>query len=223
MKTTALATVVVCISLLLNLAGCRNERHSAFSPCSVECERLQLIRTSYEMNKFKMVAFFGEDSNEPVEMGPYNDFAGAIFSIVGCCFSNPHPVASEWIEYNRLECIRQYLENESVQRIAFCTNVMEDDTERPENWGKPWAEITEPKQIKEVLTLLYNAMDNEKDRFANETAVASDLARIQIITDKHKFLIQFSTLGIDRGRPICGVGWTAYGLKEKLKQWGFSR
>lgn len=216
MKTTALATVIVCISLLLNLAGCHNERYSAFSPCCVECERLQLIRTSYEMNKFKMIAFFGEDSNEPVEMEPCNDFVGAIFSIVGCCFSEPHPLAGEWVEYNRLECIRQYLEKENIQKIAFYGghgDLPDFASESPENWH-PWAEIIEPEKIKIVTKLLLKAMEKESDRFANEISFNR---LMQIITDKHKFIIAVC----DYEGAIRGIGWTSYELRKKFEQWGF--
>jgi len=213
---------LISLVALLGISGCAKCNRSIFSSEYMECQRVERFWREIEADKVKMIAFFGEDSNEPVEECPFEEFKEALYQITGCCFSKPHPLAGEWVEYNRLECIRQYLENESVRRIAFYTNVMEADTERPEDW-QSWAEITEPKRIKEVLKLLYKAMDNEKDRFANEDAVASDLALIQIITEEHKFLIPFSTLGISRGRPIRGVGWTSHELKEKLKQWGFSR
>lgn len=214
---------VISFIALLGIAGCTQCSRHISSSENIGCQMLRGLFSNLEKEKIQTVAFFGEDSNEPIDEATLKEFKESILVLAGCCFSKPHPLSNEWMEYNRLDCIWENLERENVQKIAFYgghIGILGPDSEPPEDWHS-WAEITEPKRIKEVLKLLYKAMDNEKDRFANETAVASDLAQIQIITDKHKFIIPFSTLGIARGRPIRGVGWTAYGFKEKLGEWGF--
>ena len=201
--------------------GCTgNNRHISTSE-SIECQKLKVLFNNLEKENIKTLIFYGEDCNEPVDEATFEEFRETVLYLAGCCFPMPHPLANEWVSYNRLECIRQYLEDESVRRIAFYDfdgTMFDEEKERPEDWGKPWAEITEPKRIKEVLRLLFRAMDKEKDRFANEDVVMSTAARMQIITDKHKFIIPISCY---KG-AIRGIGWTSYELRGQLKKWGFS-
>lgn len=218
MNLQTILITLVCMVLSFNVAGCRDkQKYVLLSNC---CERLQVLKIIGETEGFRVVAFFGEDTNEPVEISSYDDFVATIFSITGCCYAKPHSVASDWMYCNRLECIRPHLESSNTQKIVFYVNILMAEEENPEEWTEPWAEIVEPTQIAEVLRLLDKAMDNEENKFANEDAVASDLSYIQIITDKGKFIIRFSASGINKGRPIRGVGWTAHGLKEKLEEWG---
>jgi len=44
--------------------------------------------------------------------------------------------------------------------------------------------------------------------------------RMQIITDKHKFIIPIGC-GSDGSKAIRGVGWTSYELRKLLKELGF--
>jgi len=46
--------------------------------------------------------------------------------------------------------------------------------------------------------------------------------RMQIITDKHKFIIPIGC-GSDGSKAIRGVGWTSYELRGGLKEWGFPK
>jgi len=144
-----------------------------------------------------------------------------VFSAVGCCFCKSHPLAKEWMECNRLECIWQYLEKGNVQRIAFYENVMDKDTSKPEDWHSLWAEIVEPKRISETIRLLCKAVKKERNRFANEEIVLGHYGRMQIITDKHKFIIPIGC-GSSQSEAICGIGWASYELHERLKEWGFA-
>ncbi len=207
---------VIGLIILLGVAGCTKCNRHAFSSEGVECQRVERLWRELEADKVKMIAFFGEDSNEPVEECPFEEFKAALYQITGCCFSKPHPLAGEWVEYNRLECIRQYLEKENIQKIAFCGGhggILDFDSEPPETWH-PWAEIIEPERIKEVTKLLLKAMEKEGDRFANEI---SPTMPMQIITDKHKFIISVSNYD----HAIRGIGWTSYELRKKLEQWRF--
>lgn len=205
------------LAVILSAAGCTKYNRFAFSSGSVECQRIEKFWRELETDKVKLVAFFGEDNNEPIDECPFEEFKAAFYHLTGCCFSMPHPLANEWVEYNRLECIQQYLENESVQRIAFYDfrgQLFDEDTKRPEDWGKPWVEIIEPKRIKEVTKLLLDAMEKDDDRFANEVSPQKPM---QIITDKHKFIVYF----VDYNNAIRGIGWTSYELRKKLTKWGF--
>ncbi len=40
---------------------------------------------------------------------------------------------------------------------------------------------------------------------------------MQIITDKHKFIIPVRWTS----RKVYGLEWTSYELKQKLREWGF--
>jgi hypothetical protein len=204
------------LAMLLSITGCTKCNRPAFSSGSVECQRVERFWRELETDKVKMIAFFGEDSNEPVDECPFEEFKAAFYQLTGCCFSKPHPLAGEWVEYNRLECIRKYLEKENIQKIAFYGDhgvLLDFGSEPPETWH-PWAEIIEPGRIKEVTKLLLKAMEKEGDRFANEV---SPTMPMQIITDKHKFVIEVS----DYNNAICGIGWTSHELRKKLEQWGF--
>jgi hypothetical protein len=216
--------LAVAIAMLFGIAGCTKHRCPVFSSESVECQRLQRFLRNLEQprveEKTESVAFFGKDANEPIEDVSLAEFKESIFGVVGCCCSSPHPQANEWLEYHRLDCIRQNLEDEHVLRIAFYGSygsMLDDKRTAPDEW-QSWAEINDPQRIKEVLKFFYEAMDSETNRFANEDYVFSDIGRMQIITDKHKFIIPISAWN----HAIRGIGWTSYELKQKLTQWGFS-
>jgi hypothetical protein len=64
-------------------------------------------------------------------------------------------------------------------------------------------------------------MDEEKDRFANWGIVVGHNGRMQIITDKHKFIIP---IGCDsrEDEEIDGLGWSSCKLRKKLTDWGLA-
>ena len=167
-----------------------------------------------------MLVFFGEDCNEPVDEAKFEEFREAILHLAGCCSCKPHPLAKEWMECNRLECIWKHLENENVQRIAFYENVMDEDTNKPEDWHSLWAEIIEQERIRETVRIFCKAIKKGENKFANEGIVLGHYDRMQIITDKHKFIMPIGC-GSDGSKAIRGVGWTSYELRGGLKEWGF--
>jgi len=63
-------------------------------------------------------------------------------------------------------------------------------------------------------------MKMESDGFANEEIVLGHYDRMQIITDKHKFITPIGC-GSHGSKVIHGVGWTSYELRKRLKEWGF--
>jgi len=213
---------VIGLAMLLSIAGCAKCNCPAFSSESMECQRLERFWREPEADNVRMIVFFGEDSNEPIEECPFEEFKEALYQLTGCCFSKPHPLASEWMECNRLECIWEYLEKENIQRIAFYENVMDEDKNKPEDWHSLWAEIVEPERTRETIKLFCKAMKRGKDRFANEGIVLGHYDRMQIMTDKHKFIIPIGC-GSRRSKVICGIGWTSYELRKKLAEWGFPR
>jgi hypothetical protein len=207
---------IISFVALLGITGCTKCNHPTFSSEGVGCEKLRAFWKEWEEDKIKTIAVFGEDSNDPIANISLGEFEKRFFELVpGCCFCRPHPLANEWTECNRLDCIWKYIESEGVLRIAFYRDMA--DVERPENWDKPWADITEPEKTKEVLKLLYKAMEKENDIYANEI---SSIDQMQIITSKHKFIIPISCY---YGDAIRGIGWTSQELRKKLNQWGFSR
>ena len=205
---------------LLGITGCTENNRRVPSGESVECERLKYLFNNLEEENIKTVFFFAEDSNEPIDEATFQEFKGMILHLAGCCTCKPHPLAKEWIEYNRLECIWEYLEKENIQRIAFYENVMDEDRIKPEDWHSLWAEIVEQERIKETVKLFCKAMKRESDRFANEEIVLGHYDRMQIITDKHKFIIP-TGCGSHQSKVIRGIGWTSYELRGQLKEWGF--
>jgi len=205
---------VISFVALLTFAGCNKCNRPAFSSEGVECQRLRILWERMGEENPQIIAP-ETDSFGGYEM-TWQELEGGVFFAVGCCFSMPHPLASEWVEYNRLECIRQYLEKENIQKIAFYGghgDLPDFASESPENWH-PWAEIIEPEKIKIVTKLLLKAMEKESDRFANEISFNR---LMQIITDKHKFIIAVC----DYEGAIRGIGWTSYELRKKFEQWGF--
>ena len=209
--------LVITLTMLLGIVGCTECNRLGSSSESVECERLSVLFDNLEKENIQMLVFFGEDCNEPVDKATLQEFKEAILQLAGCCSCKTHPLAKEWTEYNRLECIWEHLEKENVQRIAFYGQVLGENTERPEDWHNLWAEINEPGKIKEVIKLLHKAIKKENNKFANEDIVISVVDRMQIITDKHKFIIPISCYR----KAMRGVGWTSYELRGRLKEWGF--
>lgn len=201
---------------LLGITGCTENNRRVPSGESVECERLKYLFNNLEEENIKTVFFFAEDSNELIDEATFKEFKGMILHLAGCCTCKPHPLAKEWIEYNRLECIWEHLEKENIQKIDFYNNILSSDFDSPKDWH-PWAEITDSQRIKEVLKLFCKALKKEKNRFDNEEIIAGDIDRMQIITDKHKFIIPISYYR----EAVRGVGWTSYELREQLKEWGF--
>jgi len=207
---------VIGLAMLLSIAGCTKYNSPVWSSEGVECQRLRIFWERMGKGNPQIIipeinTEFGHESGDEMT---WQELGEMVFFAAGCCSSRPNALAKEWMEYNRLECIRQYLENESVRRIAFYGHFLGEDTERPEDWGKPWAEITESERIKEVTKLLLKAMEKEGDRFANEISFNR---LMQIITDKHKFIIAVC----DYEGAIRGIGWTSYELRKKFERWGF--
>jgi len=207
----------------IGVSGCSQSSRFVFSTDSVECQRLHRFFRNLEETatgvKPETIAFFGHDPNEPLEELSFEQFKLVTSWVFGCCCAEPHPLANEWIGYNRLDCIRHNLDTEHVQGIAiygFEGVPLDEMGRKPEDWGEPWARITEPKRIKQVIRVLCRAMDDEKDRFANEL---SPTMPMQIITDRHKFIIPV----IQYDNAIRGIGWTSPELKQKLDEWGFHR
>lgn len=206
--------LVIGLSILLGIAGCTECSRHISSSESIECQRLRVLwERAGEENPQIIIP---ETETESGDEMTWQELGEIVFFTVGCCFCKSHPIAKEWMECNRLECIWEHLENEQIHRIAFYKHVMEENSKRPEDWH-PWAEITEPERIKEVMKQLCIAMKKSSDRFANDEYVMSGLDRMQIITDKHKFIIPISC----HRKAMCGIGWTSYELREQLRDWGF--
>ena len=209
---------VIGLAMLLSIAGCTKYNSPVWSSEGVECERLRVFweRMGEENPQIIIPEINAEFGHESGDEMTWQELGEMVFLAAGCCFSKPHPLANEWIQYNRLDCIWEYLERENIQKIAFYGGhgaLFDFGSEPPENWH-PWAVIIEPERIKEVTKLLLKAMEKEGDRFANEV---SPTMPMQIITDKHKFVIEV----IDYNNAICGIGWTSYELRKKFEQWGF--
>lgn len=201
---------VTSILILLGIAGCTKCNSPIWSGEGVECQRLRLLWE--RMGKENPQIIIPETETESGEEFTWQELGEMIFFAVGCCSSRPNALAKEWTEYNRLECVRQYLEKENIQKISFCDGFGSEFIQ-PKDWHS-WAEITEPEKIKETIKLLCEAMKKEKNRFANEVSFGMEM---QIITDKHKFIIPISC----QKKAVYGIGWTSYELRKKLAEWGF--
>lgn len=212
--------LIINLVALLGITGCAKNNRCVSSGESIECQRLKVLwERAGEENPQIIIP---ETENESGDEMMWQELGEMVFSAAGCCFCKPHPLAKEWTECNRLECIWEYLEKENIQRIAFYENVMDEDTSKPEDWHGLWAEIVEPARIRETIKLFCKAMKSEKDRFANEGIVSGHYDRMQIMTDKHKFIIPINC-GSHQSKVICGIGWTSYELLERLKEWGFPK
>lgn len=212
--------LIINIVTLLGITGCTGNNRCVSLGESIECQRLNVLFNNLEKENIQMLVFFGEDNNEPVDEVTFEEFRETVLHLAGCCTCRTHPSAKEWEKYNRLECIWEYLEKGNIQRIAFYENVMDEDRIKPEDWHNLWAEIVERKRIKEVVKIFCKAMKRESDKFANEDIVLGHYDRMQIITDKQKFIIPIGC-GSDDSKTIRGVGWTSYELRKLLKEWGF--
>lgn len=211
--------VIINLVALLGITGCAENNRCVSSGESIECQRLRVLwERAGEENPQIIIP---ETENESGDEMTWQELGEMVFSAVGCCFCKSHPLAKEWMECNRLECIWEYLEKENIQRIAFYENVMDEDTSKPKDWHSLWAEIVEPERIRETIKLFCKAMKMGKDKFANEELVLGHYDRMQITTDKHKFIIPVSC-GSRQSKVICGIGWTSYELRGQLKEWGFS-
>ncbi len=214
--------LIISLVTLLGITGCAENNRRVSCSENVECQRLEVLFNNFREQNIQMMVFYGEDNNEPVEEVPLREFEDSILTLAGCCFCKPHPLAKEWTECNRLECVWQHLEKENVQRIAFYENVMDENTSKPENWHNLWAEIVEPKRISETIRLFCKAMKKERNRFANEEIVLGHYDRMQIMTGKYKFIIPIACDSYE-SEAICGIGWTSYELQRRLKAWGFPK
>ncbi|MDD5741573.1 MAG: hypothetical protein PHH54_06335 [Candidatus Nanoarchaeia archaeon] len=217
--------VLTIFTMLVLIVGCSFDAFGSSSDECINCQRLKDVLNYFEENehaeKVVLAEFRTEYSYEPGGEIPWKDFEKIVIQSAGCCANSPHPLSKEWEEYNRLDCIREYLEKENIQRIAFYENNA-DDTEKPEDWKGSWAEITDPQKVKEVLKLLREAMEKEQNRFANEGIVLGHDNWMQIVTDKHKFIIPISCSSREDS-VIRGLGWTSYELRKKMAGWGFGK
>jgi len=211
--------LVMSLAILLGIAGCTESKRCVSSSESIECQRLRLLweRAGEENPQIIIPEIETEFGSESGDEMTWQELGEMVFSAVGCCFCKPHPLAKEWMECNRLECIWKHLENENVQRVAFYENVMDEDINKPEDWHSLWAEIVEQERIRETVKLFCKEMKRESDRFANEEIIAGDIDRMQIITDKHKFIIPISC----HREAVRGIGWTSYELRGETKRMGF--
>jgi hypothetical protein len=208
--------LVTCLTVLLGFAGC-TYNHLVSPSKSVECQRLKVLFNNLEKQNMQTVVFFSQDVNDPVDEVTLQEFKDMILYLAGCCSCKTHPLAEEWMECNQLECIWEHLK-ENVQNIAFYGQVLDEHTERPENWSNLRAKIDDPEKIKEVLRMLSKAIKKEKDKFANEDVVMGAIDRMQIITDNHKFIVPISC----QKEAVYGIGWTSYELRRQLRKWGSS-
>jgi len=215
----------ISLVILLGITGCAKNNQFISPGEGIECQRLKVLFNNLEEENVEMLAFYGKDVNEPIDEATFEEFRDAILNLAGCCFCKPHPLAKEWKEYKRLECIWENLENEHVQKIAFARfSALESEFDSPELRHSPedqysWAEIVEPQKINNVLKLLREALKEGKNKFTNEGAILSVSFRdqMQIVTDKHKYIIPVYF----KGEITYGIGWTSYELREQLKRWGF--
>lgn len=211
---------VISLSILLGIAGCTECSRHVSPGESIECQRLRLLweRAGEENPQIIIPEINTEFGHESGDEMTWQELGEMVFFAAGCCYCKPHPLSNEWTEHSRLDCIWEYLEKESVRKIAFYEQVSLD-TEPPENWHS-WAEIIEPKEIKETIKFLCKALKKEKDKFANEGIVLGHGDRMQVITNKHEFIIPIGCNSRE-SKAIFGVGWTSYELRKKLTEWGF--
>jgi hypothetical protein len=216
---------ILFIFTMLVLIGCNSYKSSSSSDECINCQRLIDTLTYFKekehAEKIVLAEFKDEYEHKAGSEVPWEDFEKIIIQLAGCCASSPHPLSNEWEEYEWMDCIWEYLGKEIVQRIAFYGHVNDADRERPEDWNGLWAEITERERIKDVLQLLHESTEKEKNRFANEGIVVGHADRMQIITNKHKFIVPIGCSS-QEDEAIRGLGWTSYKLRKKLAEWGFS-
>jgi hypothetical protein len=213
--------LAVCLSILLGIAVCAGCGRHSLSSEGVECQRLRLFweRAGKENPQIIIPEINTEFGHESGDEMTWQELGEMVFFAAGCCYCKPHPLSNEWTEHSRLDCIWEYLEKESVRKIAFYGghgDLLDFDSDPPESWY-PWAEIIETERVKQVMKLLYKSIKKEKDRSTNEDAVMQDKERMQIITNNRKFIIPVS----DYKGAIRGIGWTSYELRKKLTEWGF--
>ena len=211
--------LIISLVTLLGITGCAENNRCVSSGESIECQRLRVLweRAGEENPQIIIPEIETEFGSESGDEMTWQELGEMVFLVSGCCFPVPHPLENEWIKYNQLGCILQYLEDESVRRIAFYGQVLEANTERPGKWYNLWIEVNEPDKITKTIKLLCEAIKSEKDKFANEDIVMSTAERMQIVTDKHKFIVPVSYY---KG-AVRGIGWTSYELQGRLKEWGF--
>lgn len=208
--------LIVSLVTLLGITGCAENGWCISPGESIECQRLRVLwERAGEENPQIIIP---ETESESGDEMSWQELGELVSSAVGCCFCKPHPLAREWVECNRLDCVLEYLAEENIRNISLYVGVLEDNAERPEEWYNLWVEVDEPNKIKTVTKLLCEAVKKEKNRFINEDIVISTAARMQIITDKHRFIIPISCYN----GAIRGIGWTSYELRGQLKKWGFS-
>jgi DNA-directed RNA polymerase subunit L len=220
MKTKLILTIFTTFVLV---GGCGSYKTGPLSNECINCQKLKdtLKYFKEEEHAEKIILAEFKDEYESKDSGeiPWDDFEKIILKSAGCCASSPNPLSKEWQEYSWLDCIRGYLEKENIQRIAFYGHV--NNRDKPEDWHGVWAEIAEPQKIEEALKLLLDAVDKEKDRFANWEIVVGHNARMQIVTDRHKFIIPISC-GSSEDEEVCGLGWSSCKLRKKLTDWGLA-
>lgn len=220
MKTKLILTV---FTMQVLIGGCSSYKSASPLNECINCQKLKdtlkYFREEEHAESIILAEFKDEYGSKDGGEVPWEDFEKIILQSAGCCASSPHPLSKEWEEYNWLDCIREYLEKENIQRIAFYSSG--GDIEKPEDWKGLWAEITKPQKIKEALKLLLVAMDEEKDRFAWWGYVVGHHNWMQIVTDKHKFIIPIGC-GSSEDEEICGLGWSSCKLRKKLTDWGLA-
>jgi hypothetical protein len=210
-------------TMLILIGGCSSYKSGSSSNECIDCQRLRdilkYLKEKEHVEKVVLAEFNDRYEHSDGGEAPWEDVEKIIIQSTGCCVSSHHPLSKEWEEYEWLGCIWKYLEKENVQRIAFYEHV--HSTTKPEDWGSSWAEITEPREINEALKLIHEAIEKAKDRFANEGIVIGHGDRMQIVTDKHKFIIPVGC-GSREDEAIRGLGWTSCKLRIKLTDWGIT-
>lgn len=213
--------IIAIFTIQILIGGCSSSESGSSSGECMDCQRLKDVlryfRDEEHAEKIILAEFKTEYGHQAGSEMPWEDFEKIILQSAGCCA--PYHLSEEWEEYNWLDCIREYLEEENVQRIAFYEGI--HFKAKPEDWNSPWAVITEPEKINEMLKLLHEALGEDKDRFANEGIVVGHAGQMQIITDKHKFIIPIA--GNSReDEAIRGLGWSSCKLRKKLTDWGLA-
>jgi hypothetical protein len=219
-KTKFILTI---FTMLVLIGGCSSYKSDSSSNECINCQKLRDILRYFKeeehAEKVILAEFKTKYGHEAGGEIPWEDFEKIVIQSAGCCASSPHPLTNELKEYDRLDCIREYLEKENIQRIAFYEGI--HFRAKPEDWNSPWAEIIEPGKLNELLQLLREAMEKEKNRFANEGIVVGHDNWMQIITDKHKFIIPIGC-NSRRSEVIRGIGWTSCKLRKKLTEWSLA-
>ncbi len=116
-----------------------------------------------------------------------------------------------WIECNSLGTIWDDLENQDIQRIAFC----ETDIEDIEKW---YVRFEVPEEcIEKTKELIGKALQDAKKRGFRRESIW-DIYRMKIITDKHKYVVPVRW----DSKKIYGIDWTSYELRDYLRKYGFA-